>query len=163
MVLSLSSPSPTPAGMKRHASPLEPPYRHPRPPPPPPGHGCDIPKDGGATLAAPAATPAEPAASKPSPRGDTGGTGEQAARGSKSNEAKKVDNAFRHQKKYLEKEPELLQHLEDLIKTHPRGSPIILEYRMHLGDCMRGAFQHRLPTWRHEENSNQRMGGRQRN
>ena len=131
-VVNLGSPTP-PRGIKRAAElppPTQPERRHARLPPtlppgynpPQPGSGCDLPRDG-------AENPAEPAQH----RGDTGGTPEPRRRTSVS---KTIHNAFAYKRKYLEEnEPELLQHLADLVKEHKKGSPIIMEFKKAIGDC----------------------------
>ena len=130
-VISLGTPTP-PRNNKRPADDLqEPAHRHVRPPPPPPasspppGAGCDI-----------QAEPAEP-------RGDTGGTGSCPGKGKargkcSTSEIKRIHNAFDYRLKDLQKEPELLQHLHDLIEHHKKGSPVILEYKKAIGDAKGG-------------------------
>lgn len=39
-----------------------------------------------------------------------------------------------------QKEPELLQHLADLVEHHKKGSPVIIEYKKAIGECKRGNF-----------------------
>ena len=103
---------------------------------------CDIPDTltgrGSGRRASDPAAPAE----QHTPRGDTGGTGNAsgAARGSKTSEAKRIHNAFAQQRKDLDKEPELLQHLEDLLKKHGKGSPVIRDFKKAIGDCKCGNF-----------------------
>ena len=42
--------------------------------------------------------------------------------------------------KDLQKEPELLQHLYDLVEHHKKGSPVIMEYKKAIGECKGGKF-----------------------
>ena len=48
---------------------------------------------------------------------------------------------FTNKKRYLEaNEPVLLQHLNDLIKAHPKGSQVIRDFKKLIGECHRGNF-----------------------
>ena len=121
LAISLSSPSAGRGGTKR-AAPFDDSV-HRRPPPPP------LPADlatGGT---------AQTYLSGP-------GIGRTVAPGGRSTVTakKQVINAFNHQRKYLENDPALKQHLDDLTKKHPRGHPEIWKFKKLIGDCRHGKF-----------------------
>ena len=55
---------------------------------------------------------------------------------------KKIHNAFAYQVKYLTeaREPELWQHMQDLIDKHVKGHRCITEFKRLIGECKKGDF-----------------------
>ena len=152
LALSLSSPSP-PTQVRR-MEPLEG-LLHTRPPPPPPGgqssqsprmaQSSHPPPEAGrisdqqADTADPnlQADTADPNRERP---GDTGGTGSRNAPPPRTSEVKRIQKSFAQQKKYLSNDPELEQHLADLVAAYPKGSSQIREFKRLIGNCHRGNF-----------------------
>ena len=59
-----------------------------------------------------------------------------------TSDMKKIHNAFAHQVKYLTKdaEPELWQHMQDLVDKHVKGHRCITEFKRLIGECKKGDF-----------------------